>query len=90
MIVIAIPPENLTLLEVIGAFDRIEESPTCLLGRPECSDVEPCRPHRRWKAIALEVTEFFRSTRPQTCSVPRAEHSTPRLADRAYRVMPVT
>ncbi len=72
---LAIPPEKLTLLEVIGPFDRIEKSPTCLLGRPECSDVEPCRAHRRWKAIALEVTEFFRST--TAADLLRSVHSAP-------------
>jgi len=59
---LAIPPEDLTLLEVVGPFDRIDGSPICLLGRPECSDVEPCRAHRRWKEVALEVAEFFQST----------------------------
>jgi len=59
---LAIPPEDLTLLEVVGPFDRIDGSPVCLLGRPECSDVEPCRAHRRWQAVALEVAEFFRNT----------------------------
>ncbi|UCD24223.1 MAG: Rrf2 family transcriptional regulator [Gemmatimonadota bacterium] len=59
---LAISPGDLTILEVVRQFDPIEEDPRCLLGRPECSDTDPCRAHRRWKEVALEVAEFFANT----------------------------
>lgn len=59
---LARPPERLTLLEVAALFDRIEGRRRCLLGRPECSDVNPCPVHHRWRATSEQISRFFRET----------------------------
>lgn len=59
---LAIPPEELTLLRVVSLFDPMGERSKCLLGRPECSDTDPCPAHHRWKATAGQIAAFFRDT----------------------------
>ena len=59
---LAVPPEELSLLQVVEPFDQIGERRSCLLGQPECSDGEPCAAHHRWKEVAQEVEAFFRDT----------------------------
>jgi DNA-binding IscR family transcriptional regulator len=50
------------LLRVVSHFDDIEPGRTCVLGRPACSDRQPCPAHTRWKAISEQVSTFFRQT----------------------------
>lgn len=57
-----VPPGELTLYRVVRPFDDLEERRTCLLGRPQCSDRNPCPAHDRWKAVADRVAAFFRET----------------------------
>lgn len=59
---LAIPAEELTLLRVIALFDQMGERSKCLLGRPECSDTDPCPAHHRWKQTAAHIAAFFRDT----------------------------
>jgi len=59
---LARPAEEVTLLQVIGPFDRFHERRICLLGRDECSDGRPCAAHARWKEVSEQVTAFFRET----------------------------
>ena len=59
---LAVPPTELTLLSVVGQFDQIEASGSCLLGRPECSDSSACSAHQRWKAASEQLLSFFRET----------------------------
>lgn len=53
---------EVTLLEVVEPFDDIEARRTCLLGKKECSDRNPCAVHEQWKATATEVARFYRET----------------------------
>lgn len=60
---LAVPPERLTLADVVAPF----EPPTtlarrCLLGPGECSDAHPCVAHTRWKVVAAPMRGFFRET----------------------------
>jgi Rrf2 family protein len=59
---LAVPPEELKLLSVVERFDRIAPGRRCLLGRPECTDDDPCPVHHRWKAAASAVADFFSHT----------------------------
>ncbi|MFZ5623529.1 MAG: RrF2 family transcriptional regulator [Gemmatimonadota bacterium] len=59
---LARPPEDITVLDVIGPFDRIEQRRECLLGRPTCSDATPCAAHARWKDVSAQLSAFFRDT----------------------------
>ncbi len=58
---LAIPPEKLTLLSVATQFDRVGGR-RCLLGRPQCSEDNPCPVHDRWRAAAVEIERFFDET----------------------------
>lgn len=53
---------DLTLFEIVAPFDDIEARRTCLLGRKECSDANPCAIHGHWKEVATQVAGFFRDT----------------------------
>jgi Rrf2 family protein len=59
---LAVPPEELSLLDIVSLFDRIGEQRRCLLGRPECSDRDPCPVHGQWKSTADRIAAFFRDT----------------------------
>ena len=55
-------PDDLMLAEIVGHFDHLPDKVECLLGRTECSDVDPCAAHERWKSVSREVMRFFRGT----------------------------
>ncbi len=59
---LAVPPQELSLLAVVEPFDQLERRAECLLGRPRCSDRNPCAAHGRWKELNDLVTAFFRQT----------------------------
>lgn len=52
----------IALQDVIAPFDGSNERAQCLLGRPECSNRNPCPAHTRWQGVASQVSTFFRST----------------------------
>lgn len=54
--------ERLAIHRVVEVFDSVEPHRTCILGRPECSDDNPCPAHERWKGISDQVSDFFRKT----------------------------
>lgn len=55
-------PDAIPLMQVVQPFDPMDGPRTCLLGRPRCSDRNPCPAHNRWKGISEQVTGFFRNT----------------------------
>jgi Rrf2 family protein len=55
-------PRDVTLLEIASLFDRIEGRRRCLLGRAECSDLNPCPVHHRWRETSEQISRFFRET----------------------------
>lgn len=59
---LAIPPDRLTLLDVVVLFDRPDrvELPRCLLARDECNEDDPCPLHDRWKAASQEMENLLR------------------------------
>lgn len=59
---LTVPADEMTLYQVVEVFDTIEAKRTCLLGRKQCNDANPCPAHHRWKGIADQIAEFFRST----------------------------
>lgn len=59
---LAVPADELPLLRIVALFDGIGERRRCLLGRPECSERNPCPVHHRWKAVAEEIARFFNET----------------------------
>jgi len=57
---LAVAPDRLPLLRVLAPFDTMTGERRCLLGRPRCSDANPCPAHRQWKSVSEQVAEFFR------------------------------
>ena len=57
---LAVPADQLTLLRVVQPFDEISGERRCLLGRPQCSDRNPCPAHHQWRNVSERVTAFFR------------------------------
>lgn len=57
---LAIPADRLKLLRVVEPFDAITGERRCLLGRPQCSDRNPCPAHHEWRAVSERLTAFFR------------------------------
>jgi Rrf2 family protein len=44
-------PKRISLLDVVEPIERISRWSGCILGRPECSEADPCAIHDRWKAV---------------------------------------
>ena len=59
---LALPPEQLSLRDIVSRFDDIGEGRQCLLGRAECSDRDPCPTHERWGEVSQRINEFFSVT----------------------------
>ena len=57
---LAMEPDQLKLLRVVEPFDQISGERRCLLGRPQCSDRNPCPAHHQWRGASERVSEFFR------------------------------
>jgi Rrf2 family protein len=54
--------EELTIAEVIRAFDEPRSGGICLLGGGACDDANPCGAHSRWKAVAVEMLAPLNNT----------------------------
>jgi Rrf2 family protein len=59
---LARPAGQIRLLEIVAPFDAIPARRVCLLGRPQCSDTNPCPAHVRWRDVGERTTRFFRDT----------------------------
>jgi Rrf2 family protein len=44
-------PKHISLLDVVEPIEHISRWSGCILGRPACSEAEPCAIHDRWKAV---------------------------------------
>lgn len=55
-------PHDVTIASVIEPFGSRAERRRCLLGRPECSDANPCGAHSGWKVVKERITSFFADT----------------------------
>jgi Rrf2 family protein len=55
-------PSQIALLDVVSPFDDIRPGRRCLLGRPTCSDQNPCAAHGRWRGVSQRIGEFFAQT----------------------------
>lgn len=59
---LAVDASELTLERVVDPFDEVVEKSPCLLGRAQCSDLNPCAAHARWKSVSSAVRAFFTET----------------------------
>ena len=44
-------PKRISLLDVVEPIEHVSRWSGCILGRPECSERDPCAIHDRWKAV---------------------------------------
>ncbi len=54
--------DKVPLQEVVAPFDAVVHGRQCLLGRPTCTDRNPCAAHESWKKTSDAVNDFFRTT----------------------------
>jgi Rrf2 family protein len=59
---LAIPPNELSVYELVGHFDDLEKSHLCLLGGVACDARHPCVAHARWNRLVDRAVEPLRST----------------------------
>src|SRR6516225_1610098 len=43
--------EDISLFDIVEPIEHISRWSGCILGRSECSEVNPCAIHNRWKAV---------------------------------------
>jgi DNA-binding IscR family transcriptional regulator len=55
-------PRRITLFDVVEPLEHIGRWSGCILGRPECSDADPCAIHNRWKAVRDAYLHMLRRT----------------------------
>lgn len=75
---LARPSDEITLLEIVEAFDAIATRRPCLLGQTVCSDETSCPLHTEWKAACDSMVEAFRSRTLADISVNLREGGFPR------------
>jgi Rrf2 family protein len=59
---LARPARSITLLDVVDPIEHLDRWSGCILGRPECSDADPCAIHHRWKAVRDAYLRMLRQT----------------------------
>ena len=52
----------ITLAEIVRAVEMRPADRRCLLGRPECSDTDPCAAHSRWHELYDHISSFLEDT----------------------------
>ena len=52
-------PASISLLEVMEPVGRVSRMAGCFLGRPQCSDSEPCAVHGQWIKTRTAYFEFL-------------------------------
>jgi Rrf2 family protein len=55
-------PKQLSLLDVVEPIEHISRWSGCILGRPECSETNPCAIHDRWKAVREAYLRMLQRT----------------------------
>ena len=53
---------EITLLDVVRPTDGVDKLPTCFLGRPSCSEDDPCPVHQRWAALRDAYLDLLAKT----------------------------
>jgi len=57
------PAAQIHLVQIVELFDHERAHPRCLLDfDQECSDMDACTAHERWKIVRTTYVDFLRST----------------------------
>lgn len=52
---LACPPDQITVGDILEAIDGPLDMQRCVLGLPECSDQNPCPLHGQWKGLEARM-----------------------------------
>jgi Rrf2 family protein len=55
-------PKEISLLDVVEPIEHFSRWSGCILGRPECSERDPCAIHDRWKAVRDAYLRMLKRT----------------------------
>ncbi len=55
-------PKTISLYDIVEPIERIGRWSGCILGWPECSEVNPCAMHHRWKAVRNSYLQMLKQT----------------------------
>lgn len=66
-VLLARPPKEVTLIEVIEAIDGIEFFENCFLGIEGCGHIEPCPFHNFWSTERDKIQEWLTNTTFADC-----------------------
>ncbi len=55
-------PRDISLLDVVEPIEHVSRWSGCILGRPECSESDPCAIHNRWKAVRNAYVHMLERT----------------------------
>jgi Rrf2 family protein len=59
---LALPPRQISLLDVVEPIEHISRWDGCILGRPECSAASPCALHDQWKKVRDAYLRLLKRT----------------------------
>jgi len=59
---LATSPDDLSVAQVVSIVDPALLERKCLLGRQQCSDVDPCPAHGTWQDLAQRIEQFLSET----------------------------
>jgi len=55
-------PREITLFDVVDPSEDFGRWSGCVLGRAECSDLNPCVVHERWKKVRTDYLNLLKRT----------------------------
>jgi Rrf2 family protein len=59
---LARPARDISLFDVVEPIEHISRWAGCILGRSECSEVDPCAIHHRWKTVREAYLRMLQKT----------------------------
>jgi Rrf2 family protein len=59
---LARPPQRITLFDVVEPIESVSRWSGCVIGRPVCSEEEPCAIHDRWKKVRTAYLNLLKQT----------------------------
>ena len=56
-------PGKISLYDIVDAIEDISRWSDCILGRPNCSDTNPCPVHSRWGPVRDSFLKLLKNTK---------------------------
>jgi Rrf2 family transcriptional regulator, iron-sulfur cluster assembly transcription factor len=57
-----IPPDEISLMQIVDALDGLAEYQKCPTGLAECNDHAPCGMHDTWKGLRSRIIDYLDKT----------------------------